>query len=168
MSGNWKTRLRRIADKRDEAASEHDAHHVNLMQKLCNVMVSLRPDMKLVQPGDTDPDTYARIRETIDTLPIRNPREQILSARRCARRVDSLVNTRAGRSRHWAGIVIKGNRSELPPSARVNMNMIAVIARFVFQSSFSIQNQWSRYRMATYADIGRSLPLRIRSLSPWL
>ena len=57
-----------------------------------------------------------------------------------------ICNLRLG-SRHLpladycAGMVIKGNFSELPVSARVKKNMTAVRARFVCQSLFSIQNQ---------------------------
>ena len=45
---------------------------------------------------------------------------------------------------YWAGMVIKGNVSLPPVFASVKKNMIAVIARFVFQSPSSTQNQWPR------------------------
>ena len=43
--------------------------------------------------------------------------------------------------RHWAGMVISGNRSLVPVSANVKKNMIAVRARLDRQSPSSIQNQ---------------------------
>jgi len=45
---------------------------------------------------------------------------------------------------YCAGMVIKGSFSLPPDSASVKKNMTAVSARLVWQSLFSIQNQWVR------------------------
>jgi hypothetical protein len=66
MSTNWKARLAKLAKTRDEGSQDARNQHAWLMQQISNVLVSMCPDLRLVEPCDTDPDTYADIRETID------------------------------------------------------------------------------------------------------
>ncbi len=66
MSTNWRARLAKLAKTRDEGLQDANNQHAWLMQQFSNVLLSMCPDLRLVEPCDTDPDTYADIRETID------------------------------------------------------------------------------------------------------
>lgn len=66
MSTNWKSRLSKLAKTRDDGSQDAKNQHAWLMQQICNVLVSMCPDLRLVEPCDTDPATYADIRHTID------------------------------------------------------------------------------------------------------
>lgn len=66
MSTNWRSRLSKLAKTRDDGSQDAKNQHAWLMQQISNVLVSMCPDLRIVEPCDTDPATYADIRNTID------------------------------------------------------------------------------------------------------
>ncbi len=62
---NWRTRLRQVAAKYEAAYGERRGGNP-LLESITRLIVSMEPDLRLVEPCDTDPATYARIRERVD------------------------------------------------------------------------------------------------------
>ena len=62
---NWRTRLRRVAAKYEAAHGEQRGGYP-LLEVITRLIVTMEPDWRLVEPCDTDPATYARIRERVD------------------------------------------------------------------------------------------------------
>jgi hypothetical protein len=62
---NWRTRLRRVAAKYEAAHGEQRGGYP-LLETITRLIVTMEPDWRLVESCDTDPATYARIRERVD------------------------------------------------------------------------------------------------------
>jgi hypothetical protein len=62
---NWRTRLNRVS-RRFDARHNDNARGYPLLELLTRWVVANQPDLRLVEPCDTDSATYGRIRERVD------------------------------------------------------------------------------------------------------
>ncbi|HEX2837064.1 MAG TPA: hypothetical protein VHN77_02945 [Phycisphaerales bacterium] len=61
------TRLKRLVREANERQREKDEEHERYMAMVTGALLAHSPGLRLVEPCDTDPETYARIQETIAT-----------------------------------------------------------------------------------------------------
>lgn len=59
------TRLKRLVREANERQREKDEEHERYMAMITGALLGHCPGLRLVEPCDTDPETYARIQEII-------------------------------------------------------------------------------------------------------